>query len=438
MLTLQQRHSDRPFNPWRTFGEDKRFLRTILNLVHLESGIKRQRNAADQIRYERLVEALLADIAYNVLLNEPEAIHLTRRNSEMSKKFQRRYRPEFITGKILPTLLDNLRGTGLIEMTKGHRGVKREGLTMPQTRITATDLFIFFLKQSRVSLSQIHAQYEGQEIVVLKGPKDDFFSDADLTDYADTSDTTKYRNEVRAINDWLKVMPISAVDHYNAMSESPIDLRERHLRRYFTRSSFTSGGRLFGGFWQQLSKHGRLTRLRLAGHETVELDFSSIVPRLLYATAGLAIPSSLTEDLYRIPGLERSRAGVKKTFNALLFDTTKRTRLPQDTGSLFHPEELAQGTPAILEAIKTAHGPVKDFFGTGIGHRLMFQESQILVAILMDLAKREAVGLPIHDAILTGQRDARLVADVMLSIFEGMTGKPGKVTTTTHRHLIAA
>ena len=32
------------------------------------------------------------------------------------------------------------------------------------------------------------------------------------------------------------------------------DLDSRLLKRYFTRGSFKSGGRLFGGFWQQLKK----------------------------------------------------------------------------------------------------------------------------------------------------------------------------------------
>lgn len=439
LTALQQRKEDRPFNPWRHLAEEASpFLRVVLALLSSQRGDKNRRNPQDQVRYECLVEALISDLAYNVLLNEPVAIHLTRANKELSKKFQRRYRPEFLNGKMLPTLLDDMQTCGLIEMRKGHRGPRRtDGVSMDQTRIVAGPVFVTLLKQYRVSANQLCSNYEGQEIVVLKGFKDETCSDADLTDYQDTPQTLAYRQEVDTINDWLQSAPLSVSSHINMT----VDLRERRLRRYFTRSNFESGGRLFGGFWQPMTKADRLVHLRIVGEEVVEKDYSSMLPRLLYGTAQQSIPSTLVNDPYRVPGFERSRAGIKKLFSALLFhrEGEVRTRFPDGSLPLFDAQELHRvggKVQPVIESIKETHYPVSQHFETEVGYSLMFQESQILVAVLLALRERKAYALPIHDALVTSQRDARVTELVMLETFQRMVGQAGKVTTLTHRDLL--
>ena len=56
-------------------------------------------------------------------------------------------------------------------------------------------------------------------------------------------------------------------------SETDVDLSERRLRRYFTRGSFESGGRLFGWFWQELNKKQR-KNIIIDDEEAVSLDYS--------------------------------------------------------------------------------------------------------------------------------------------------------------------
>ena len=51
------------------------------------------------------------------------------------------------------------------------------------------------------------------------------------------------------INQWIKEADLNYLMPIN--SKTDVDLGERRLRRYFTRGSFESGGRLFGGFWQE-------------------------------------------------------------------------------------------------------------------------------------------------------------------------------------------
>lgn len=442
MTGLQQQTEDRPFNPWRVCTNTDLLRHVLISLAvdeQREGKHTKRRKPVEQRRYEHIASALVSDLGYNHVMGEPCSLHLSRSCAVLSRKFQRRYRPDFLTGKLLPKILDAMERTGLVHQEKGHRGTRPAfGGYLHQTRVTAGSLLIQLLQQYGVSAEQIRTDYDGQEIVVLKSEKDDWFTDADLADYHDTEDTVKYRNEVRSINAWLQETPLALAPN---LGDPRIDLRNRHMRRYFTRSSFTSGGRLFGGFWQAMSKRDRLSRLRIKGEEIVEKDYSSMVPRLLYGLAAQSIPSALLDDLYRIPGFEQSRAGIKKLFNALLFDlpTTKRRGFPSDCHLLFDRQELQRvggRVQPVIDAIKQAHSPVADYFGTGIGHRCMFIESQILVAVLLDLQMREAYALPIHDAALTCQRDSRVVERVMLQTFERMSGKAGKVSTLTQRDIL--
>jgi hypothetical protein len=418
----------------------KHILLTLEAAAHRAEYRPKRRKPLEQQRYEYIVNALVCDLAYNHLWGKACRIHLSRRAAVLSRQFRRRYKPDWLTGKMLPKILDTMERAGLLTQEKGQCGPKPVfALYMNQTRISPGPLLRQLIDQYGVTGQDIVADYTGQEIVVLKGEKDDYFTEADLQDYEDSPDTVKFRNEVRTINAWLRDAQVS-LRPFQGMPVPSVDLRERHLRRYFTRSSFKSGGRLFGGFWQNMSKRERLCCVLLNGEEVVEKDYSAVVPRLLYGMAGVSVPSPLLNDLYRIPGFERSRPGIKKLFNALLFDTPKTVRkgFPADSKQLFDREELSKVggmVGPVIEAIKSAHSPVAEHFGTGIGHRLMFMESQVLVAVLLELQHRNATALPIHDAVLTSQRDDSVVERVMLETFERMSGKAGKVETVTYRNL---
>lgn len=442
-LTLQQKTEDRPFNPWRKFTEDaKPFLRMLAMFLEAQRGKKNRRNPQDQHRYEQLLEAVVADLAHNALLNEPVAIHLSRNQNELSKQFNRNYNPAFLNGTMLPDILDALKALFMIEMTKGHCGPPRkDGRTVKQTRITAGTTFIDLLKNHRVKIGQIESQYEGREILMLKGNAegDEGFSpvgherdNRHLVDYEDTETSRAYRQEVVSINQWLSHAPLTIV------GDVTVDIRERQLRRHFSRSSFESGGRLFGGFWQPMHKVDRFPSLRIDGREIVEHDYKTMMPRLLYGHTKQSIPPTMTEDLYRIPGYERSRAGIKKLFSAMLFDLPGKVRntFPNHDRTGFHLDDLQRAggkVGPIIEAIKTAHRPVAEHFGTGLGYYLMFLESQILIAVLLELFNRGVYTLPLHDAVLVSKgKEAAHAQLVMLKIFERIAGIPGKLETHTN------
>ncbi|TKA93843.1 hypothetical protein FAZ78_25675, partial [Cereibacter changlensis] len=204
-----------------------------------------------------------------------------------------------------------------------------------------------------------------------------------------------------------------------------MDINRRQLRRIFTRERFDSGGRLFGGFWQPMGKSERLKHIKINGEEVVELDYGQIMPRLVYADVGRVPPM---KDLYRIPGLEKHRAGVKKVMSSMLFVEKPLSRFPQGTRDLFPRKMRVEN---VTEAIMAAHPEIAGEFFTGVGHRCQFRESQILVEVLRILNANGITALPIHDAILVPASASTLAKRVMLYTFKRKTRIDGEVTILT-------
>jgi hypothetical protein len=119
-------------------------------------------------------------------------------------------------------------------------------------------------------------------------------------------------------------------------------------------------------------------------------------------------------DLYAIPGLERHRGGVKLAMNCFLFDETPNRRSwPQDLSHSFETcgdamevnttdGKLPDGwtVSKTKKAILTVHPALREAWGRGLGYRLMWQESEVLMAVLRELMKRDIPALGMHDGML--------------------------------------
>src|SRR5262249_39243443 len=146
----------------------------------------------------------------------------------------------------------------------------------------------------------------------LKRPKRDHYDEGARIEYDDNETTRRYRDELRAINDWLAAADIT----FDAAShERPVNTGARRLYRPFTLGRFDRGGRLFGGFWENFPNPVRLRGLTIEGEYVIGLDYAQLNPTLAYALAKAQPPAG---DAYALPGLKGYREGVKKVFNAML------------------------------------------------------------------------------------------------------------------------
>lgn len=250
-------------------------------------------------------------------------------------------------------------------------------------------------------------------------------------DFEDDETTRRYRAAVRRLNDFLAKADIAFLDDGNKPVMDPF---ARTLTRRFLllegqdKPRFDQNGRLFGGFWMSLEKNRR-SQLRINGEAVANLDYSSMFTRLAYAELGERPPPF--DDLYAVPGLGDYRSGVKLAMNCFLFDThSRRTKWPKkmgvgvgtdadrDTvGSTVNEYEgllpAGWGVGVTKRAILKLHPALKEAWGRGLGYRLMWRESEVLVAVLEELMRRNIPALGLHDGLLVAASKKDVAQEVM-------------------------
>lgn len=412
---------DDPFSPWRFAKSEasKAVVKEALEDVQryeADHGIrKRIRKPHDRETFELTVEAILCDLMHHRLRQRPNAIYVTRSNAVL--RHRNRYRPR-VYGKTFPDVLDKLAIPELGWIVQevgdgdGRQGARRT-VIRPGKRLLErmADQGVTYWDLGFACLA---------EPIILKSEKVDFWDEAQLIDYSDTEETVRFRREMREINDWLRTADLDYGTFRGDTNPIP-DTSERALRRIFTQGDFSSGGRLFGGFWQAMGKDDRFDRLVIDSEAIVELDYAQMGPRQLYGMAG-AEPEM--DDLYAIPGFEEHRKGIKIVFSAMVFRDKPLSRLPRGAAGRFRKGARIGD---ITEAIMRYHPAITDLFFTGAGHYVQFQESEIMVDILLSLKSHGIVALPVHDAILVAASNADAAGHVMVDIFARHVGFPGLV-----------
>ena len=408
---------DRFFDPWWTAASDamRAVVSDVISQVQAyethEELRKRTRKQSDRTIFAAAVEAVVCDMTRAFLDGDSRGTAVPLSNTILGKRS--RYRPAAYS-RTLPQLLSVMASPELdfIRMEKGNQGDhRRRGqrtLIWPGqrliTRINAKDIDLDDLRASPFT-----------ETIILKKSKEDYWDKGEYAEYDDDAVTSRYREELAQINGSLQDAELE-VETGALSTPFPRPSHPRELRRVFTRSSFQSGGRLFGGFWQNMSGRDRLAALRIDHERVVELDYEQMAPRILYGMVG-ATPDQ--EDLYTIPGIAPVyRKGIKTLFNAMLFSAKPLMKKPKGTSSQLPNVPVQQ----ICKNIIQAHPAIVELFHTDVGHRVQFIESEIMVSVLLKLIDMNIVALPIHDGLLVSRSGKEAAKSVMEENAELISG----------------
>ena len=284
-------------------------------------------------------------------------------------------------------------------------------------------------KRPSLSCWESFSREEQPEVLILKGLKDRKTGRSEEIEYAETRETRRLRKEVQLINAHLRKAPLKIVGDGSPLGDGddgqPIDPTRRTVRRIFNNGSWRDDGRLFDGFWETMRRADRFrlikvcTRAHPEGERIANVDFSQLFPRLAYQLCKREAPQG---DPYDILGEGLSRDGFKKLVNSMLFAQGAVLRWPRETSTLF-----AKGTKLrdVVTLIRDAHAPIADLFGSGIGFRLMFIESGILIEALQALFAKGITALPLHDSVLVAASEAGAAEEVMKEAFARVTGESG-------------
>jgi hypothetical protein len=89
-------------------------------------------------------------------------------------------------------------------------------------------------------------------------------------------------------------------------------------------------------------------------------------------------------------------------------------------------KELPPGVTVaqVREAIQARNPDLAPLFGTQVGYKLMFQESQVLLKVLGTLMAKDIVALPLHDGLMVAKSHAKAALEAMRTGVEEVTGFP--------------
>lgn len=380
--------SDLLFDPWATAQGTS--LRAISERVLMEIHVstpptqrlrKRRPRVGAVERRAETVSTIIANL-FKLHLEHPKSDRVAMPLKNIATT---RYDRKDLT-TALSEMVHAMHHTGHIELHPAIPNRRRTG-------IEATGWLLKALKDPALCRNEI-GRAEGEETIWLSarmgrdpyGKKHPY----EQVDYEDTAETQRLRAELEEVNAFLRSQRIELDGEPQAAF--------RLTRRFLLRSpdhphTFNLHGRLYGGFWLSMPAHRR-NGLRINGEPIADLDFASMFPRLAYLDAGATCPEG---DLYAIPGLEEHRAAVKAGLSALFSTQADMSRLPSEVKAGLPPGWTAA---KFRDAVAMKHPALVPLFGRDFALDLMFTESNILVAALLDLAREGVPALPMHDGMM--------------------------------------
>jgi len=186
---------------------------------------------------------------------------------------------------------------------------------------------------------------------------------------------------------------------------APIDFTRNRLYRIFN-EDFTSGGRFYRGWWQNIPRELR-QHITIDGEPCSELDYSGQHLLLLYGLEGDEYRwlKGLDDDPYYLEAFgEGVRDLLKRSVLILVnsADETEAIRAIRQKINYEFPYLASTDVyiRSLIEALTDKHPEIEDHLFSGRGGELQYQDSQIAEYVLKDMQARGQPVLPVHDSFI--------------------------------------
>ncbi|MFC1567820.1 hypothetical protein ACFL3K_01280 [Pseudomonadota bacterium] len=353
----------------------------------------------DKNKYKKHLKVIVLDLLSAHLSNPSLYIGYSR--STASYSGSSRYKQLHINYRPLIKVIDALIELDYIDHKKGFHD-SRTGIGK-QSRMKANPKLIALLRDKHKVSSKMIARSEDEEVIILRD------KDKNNIEYEDTPDTDAIRQKLRLINQAIDKAHINlhvTDEDQNTINErlskekgkQPIDFTRKKLSRVFNNGSFEQGGRFYRGWWQQVPKEYR-KHIEINHKNTVEVDYSGMHIRMLYAEKGLDMP---TDDPYELSGYPESTRGLlKKALNTIINANSRDSAL-RSLRKEIPKETLPDGVTLnnLVDAFTSKHAAISDSFYSGKGVNLQYIDSQVAEEVMLHFAKRGIAVLPMHDSFI--------------------------------------
>lgn len=418
--------------------------KTFDNLKHLVDEIAkntplslRPKTSATIKQYKKDLNQLILNLYVAWSVSEYLYIAISLDNNKYRKGT--RLNSLFMSYRGTVRMLESLKTQGYVEVYKGFYDRKRK--IKRRTRIRATEkLRRIFRENSKVELGEL--QVESAPIILKDKNKDILEISENLKDdqYEQRLRNIELINSFHGSATWqLDMSELEFINEYivkrriektkqaikskkkgksiRVISIYPPNPMHKKFYRVFN-EDFSHGGRFYGPWPQRLPGDAR-EKILINGEKTVELDYNSIHPTLLYHE----IAAPLTKDPYIIDGYGREYRSVMK----LLLNTALNAKTAENAYSGFRKRACKEKNILInfkkclkdewlipaLEAIKETHKPIAKYIGTGTGSRLQKVDSDIAELVLLTLAEKGIHAIPVHDSFIVQKRHEETLRMVM-------------------------
>ena len=217
-------------------------------------------------------------------------------------------------------------------------------------------------------------------------------------------------------------------------NERTLRMDQRSLYRVFNDPTLTTGGRFYGGWWQNIPREYR-HHLAVNGKKMIELDYSNQHPSILYSQEGVVRPSDCYSNIIKPTHLPNDvnqtelRNTIKAAFNAMLNSPKPLRQAPAG----IKPSKFGLKWADLSNAISTFHEPIAHHFYTGVGLKLQRLDSDIAERILVHFAKQGVAILPLHDSFLMHEGYETWLEPIMKSAFKEVVGAPAIIDSKKAR-----
>ncbi len=341
-------------------------------------------------------------------------------------KAKSRYNELHISKKTI-LVINHLHNLKFIHLKSGYFAQgKKEGRV---TRIWAADKLIKHFEKAKYRLENVQTHTDREVIVLRDNSKKD-------VEYEDTTQTIKMRELVKEYNDLLKRTFIDIPE----LKELFISLENKHIyisqhekfvRRIFSNSSWNENGRFYGGWWQRIPKQWR-SKIYINDMPTIEDDYSSLHPILLYAQKGIDYNKLKKDDPYDVAKIDINDSETKRKIVKTLFLTAINAK---DEKSCFQAvkSELQTEIPnfkftfnnlrSILHQLKDNHSEIADDFCKSKGVGLLNLDSQIAEYIIEKFVSHNIPILCVHDSFIVSVKQDNFLRNTMFEAVENIINK---------------
>ena len=299
-----------------------------------------------------------------------------------------RYNKLYIT-YLLVKVVDRLIELGYIEQIKGkYNSATGFGRA---SRIKATEKLLELVRIRDIFSVLAPNPEDNSETIILKD------KNKKLVDYKDFERTDTAREELRLINELLAKTKLE-VSKKALKDTELVVLTRKKVFRVFNNDDFSAGGRVYGGFWQQIKREYRST-IKINGESVTELDYKANHPSMIYR---LSTDKPIPSDCYTVNGFNRDIA--KKAIMMMINNETKEAAvnaLAPDIRKKLGIAFTKKDSKKVIESLEELHEPILPFlYDPKLGMTLQSIEGEIAVDILFTLMKEDIPCLPLHDSFI--------------------------------------